>query len=826
MTKKKILSVALAMILVFGSAASLPENTFTDGAGITASAAKGDVIECDDVDIVNDGAAHGYRVTNFKLMTATSYFLKRIQQSDTWDNPCYAVGENAFAGYKHNLYEIELEQGYRKIEKDAFINSYNLKKYVIPYTVTEIGEHAIGYEYDKKTGKYTKIDGVTIHCDPSSAAETYAKNNGFNIVYTNNQFDYTENSDGTYTVSRYNYITPEITIPGTYNGKKVVAISSNVFGQAGYARRSEVKNVTKIIISENIKTIEDQAFYNLDNLKTVEFPSSLEHIGDQAFFSCSGLESITLKKGLKTIGERAFAASGLKNLTIPNTVVSIGDSAFNNSKIETLTELPSSLTFVGEDVFKSTPWLKNEFQKSDFAISGGFLLKYNNESTKYNVEVPSSVKYICGFAFSSCTKLCNLTIPSSVKYIGKWGIFGCDNLYYLKLNEGLETVDENAVLACEELCYVKLPASLKNIGAHAFGFYSTYTEKEGRIYPKIYDKFTIYCTKGSAGEKYAKDNDFICEYYSKDPVRLAGAGRYETAAAISKYEFTKADTVVLAYSMSYADALAGVPLANKLNAPILLTNKNSLDKATLAEIKRLGAKKIIILGGEGAIGSGVVKDLAANGIKAANIERIAGKTRYSTAAAIAEKLDKLNGNTSKEVFFVYGGGFADALSISPVAAIKNAPILYLTTDGELNAETAAYIEKLKDKKITSYIIGGEGVISNNMRTKLSEALGVGVYDVTRLSGSNRYYTCYYVNKEFSSLWGRSVCAATGADFPDALAGGVLAARHKAPLILVGKSLDKLNEDFLKEQQFYSELVFGGKSAVSDETVKQIFDYRT
>ena len=174
--KKKILSATLAMLMVFGSAA-LPSNAFTDTADITASAAVGDVIECEDVDIINDGASKGYRVSNFKLMTATSYVLQSVQDGQS----CYAVGEKAFAGYKHNLSQIEIEQGYTKIEKDAFINSYNLKKYVIPYSVREIGEHAIGYEKDGST--YKKISGVTIHCDPGSAAEKYAKDNGFKCEY-------------------------------------------------------------------------------------------------------------------------------------------------------------------------------------------------------------------------------------------------------------------------------------------------------------------------------------------------------------------------------------------------------------------------------------------------------------------------------------------------------------------------------------------------------------------------------------------------------------------------------------------------------------------
>ena len=123
--------------------------------------------------------------------------------------------------------------------------------------------------------------------------------------------------------------------------------------------------------------------------------------------------------------------------------------------------------------------------------------------------------------------------------------------------------------------------------------------------------------------------------------RLSGKDRYETAAAISGATYPKADTVILAYSMNYADALAGVPLAYKLNAPILLTNKDNIDRATLYEIKRLGAKKVKILGGEGAISQKVVvQELVDHGIKKENIERISGDSRFGTATAIAGEADR------------------------------------------------------------------------------------------------------------------------------------------------------------------------------------------
>lgn len=298
--------------------------------------------------------------------------------------------------------------------------------------------------------------------------------------------------------------------------------------------------------------------------------------------------------------------------------------------------------------------------------------------------------------------------------------------------------------------------------------------------------------------------------------RISGKSRYETAAAVADAGFAKSDTVILAYGMNYADALAGVPLAKKLDAPILLTNKDDIDKSTLSEIKRLGAKKVKLLGGEGAISQKVVDALVENGIKKANIERIAGDSRFGTAAAIAERIN----SSPASVFFVYGLDYADALSVSSVAAIKKAPIIYLTKDGELNADTAAYLKKIKGKVKNAYVIGGEGVISDQMMNKAAKACGL--EKATRVSGSNRYSTCIAVNKKFAStLKGKAVCAATGLNFPDALAGGVLAAKYGLALFLAAGSLSSEQIRYLQNKQPEGICVFGGTGAVPDKLADKI-----
>lgn len=87
---------------------------------------------------------------------------------------------------------------------------------------------------------------------------------------------------------------------------------------------------------------------------------------------------------------------------------------------------------------------------------------------------------------------------------------------------------------------------------------------------------------------------------SGNAVRLAGANRYETAAAISAYAFPDAPGAYVATGLGFADALAGVPLAAQAPAPILLI-EDPVDASVEDELNRLGLSEVTILGGLGAV---------------------------------------------------------------------------------------------------------------------------------------------------------------------------------------------------------------------------------
>ena len=84
--------------------------------------------------------------------------------------------------------------------------------------------------------------------------------------------------------------------------------------------------------------------------------------------------------------------------------------------------------------------------------------------------------------------------------------------------------------------------------------------------------------------------------------RWAGADRYATAAVISKNTYPQgATTAYLASGAGYPDALAGAPVAARAGAPLLLTGRDCVPASTRAELTRLGATNIVVLGGTSAV---------------------------------------------------------------------------------------------------------------------------------------------------------------------------------------------------------------------------------
>ncbi|MEQ8154574.1 MAG: cell wall-binding repeat-containing protein [Clostridiaceae bacterium] len=291
--------------------------------------------------------------------------------------------------------------------------------------------------------------------------------------------------------------------------------------------------------------------------------------------------------------------------------------------------------------------------------------------------------------------------------------------------------------------------------------------------------------------------------------RISGADRFATAVAVSRNSWTSADNVVLSYAHNFPDALAGVPFAYGKNAPILLTDMSSTPKVTLDEIKRLGAKNIYILGGTGVISSSVEASLKTS----YNVIRLAGTDRFQTAIQIGNEVMK--NSTSKTAVLATAYNFPDALSIGPYAAMNGIPILF-TDSGSLPTSIRNFISTYKFTQIL--IPGGTGVISSSVETTLKN-MGI---SVVRFSGTDRYDTELKINQYFKSSFTYGNVLATGNDFPDALSGGVAAAKLRNPIILTDNvTITSGNLSFINRSGRTDLFILGGTGVVSDNIIAQI-----
>jgi gamma-glutamyltranspeptidase/glutathione hydrolase len=293
--------------------------------------------------------------------------------------------------------------------------------------------------------------------------------------------------------------------------------------------------------------------------------------------------------------------------------------------------------------------------------------------------------------------------------------------------------------------------------------------------------------------------------------RLGGPGRVETALSVSQAGWDAADVVLLASAEDFPDALAAGALAAGLDAPILLTSSQRLSPGVAAEVDRLDAGTVLVVGGPATIPDDIALELAAEGRR---LRRVSGSTRFGTAAEIARAALAPSG----EVVLASGVAFPDALAAGALAAGDDRMPTLLTAPSALSFEAEEALDDLGAERV--YVLGGPSAVAPAVVDRLI-ALG---YAVERLGGPTRFDTAALVAAE--ALSRRSgdtldVVAASGERFPDALSAAALAARTDSLLVLVpgGDILPALRLARILAQsgeRLDAGTVVGGSAAISED----------
>ncbi|GIP30809.1 Ig-like domain-containing protein [Paenibacillus sp. J2TS4] len=220
---------------------------------------------------------------------------------------------------------------------------------------------------------------------------------GYEAYANEADYEWSENEDGTVTITKYKGSARNVIIPNQLNNRDVTAIGKKAFYN---------KSLASVEFPNTIVSIGDEAFqYN--NLVSVTLQNGLEQIGDYAFGN-NKLTSIELPDSLIHIGRYGFIHNSLSTLIIPDSVSDIGFQAFGYNKLTILT-LPNGITSVGQ-------WSFAYNQIASLTIPDS-MTKIDQYAFAYNkltaVTLPKSVIKIDDYAFTGNTQLSEVRILSS-----------------------------------------------------------------------------------------------------------------------------------------------------------------------------------------------------------------------------------------------------------------------------------------------------------------------------------------------------------------------------------------------------------------------------
>ena len=328
-----------------------------------------------------------------------------------------------------------------------------------------------------------------------------------------------------------------------------------------------------------------------------------------------------------------------------------------------------------------------------------------------------------------------------------------------------------------------------------------------------------------------------------DTREFAGSHRYNTAVALAQRFADDQDnisTVIIASGETQVDAVAAAGLAGHLRAPVLLTRSRQLPHNVARFIEEHGVSKVVVVGGTAVIPNAIVdaiKDLNTR----PDVERVSGRDRYATAAAISESIDgpiaSWCGSSQRAAILVNGGdvGRSDSIVVGPLAYRLAMPIL-LTELRSLPRATRDFITDNKIQRVV--IVGSDAAVSERVRNSLVNDLNV--VTARRIAGGTAAATSVAVAQEMLRNCGTEL--GTNADMValvnrDASADGIAAAptlgrglgnSGPVPILLVGSRLPSEVRDYLAStpetrggrDTHMSILAIGGTAVVSRTVMNQ------
>ena len=283
--------------------------------------------------------------------------------------------------------ELVLPDSVTTIESIAISHSA-LEKINLPAGLTSMGYNAIN----------NRSENLVATVEDGSYAHQWCIENGVKVEVTSKPtdpafFSYTDNGDGSATITGYTGGDFNVVIPSSVYGLQVKAIASNAFANN--------KTIISVAVPEGITSIGSYAFMQCSSLESIALPKSLRTIEQFAFVGCASLKGLFIPEGVTTISWGMLTeCSSLESLFLPSTLEEVVTSyAFYNCSSLTAFELAE-----GNTTFSVVDGVL-------FNKAGTELIAYpGGKSGHY--DIPAGVTLIGDFAFAGVTNPISVTHPA------------------------------------------------------------------------------------------------------------------------------------------------------------------------------------------------------------------------------------------------------------------------------------------------------------------------------------------------------------------------------------------------------------------------------
>lgn len=460
---RKFISFALAVCLLTGmlsvTASALTQNEdgyaglynkvpSSNGSGYTYRFLSANTIAITDyngydTEVTIPSKIDGYTVTGVENMDTSN--IKKIVMPDT----VTYIGEYAFGDYNDSvpLEEIVLSKNLKSIGPSAFRRCYDLKSIDIPKSVTEVG-------YSAFSG-CSSLENVSINSEIDLTEGVFSSVPAVNNIY--DDWLYNENGSDFFIWNGWLY--------GYKGNSKNPVIPSGVYGIDDYLFRNS--DITGITIPEGVKYIGYGAFQNCTALKSVKLPNSLKKIGGEAFGDCAALSSVTFGSGLKSIEYEGFGhCEALKKVVLPEGLEKLDSAFYGCYNLENIT-FPNSLSEIDDSTIYDTKWYSNIADGAPIYCGGVFLGFKHDYTVPYeNVKVNSTYTVRAGTKtvyMNECyvDKLTTLNLPDGLKSLTIKYPRNVNSNYKITKLTVPESVDYVDIESMYDLKTLKLPTTAK-----------------------------------------------------------------------------------------------------------------------------------------------------------------------------------------------------------------------------------------------------------------------------------------------------------------------------------------------------------------------------